>query len=160
MQILALDVGKSKSVAYAVDPDTGECGFTAVRTRPSALGRLFVRHRGAHLVTEIGPMAGCISDLARTAGLRRAQVAHVGPPAWRWRNVRRAPTPRQGPLLAAAVQAVRSIGQKTGHSYLALTERQDALASRRGGPYTVASANAQGQGRTPCRTIPPCRTST
>jgi len=89
MQILALDVGKSKSVAYAVDLKTGECGFTTVRTRPSALGRLFARHRGAHLVMEIGPMAGWIRDQARASGIREVQVAHVGHEAWRWRNVRR-----------------------------------------------------------------------
>jgi transposase len=89
MQILALDVGKSKSVAYAVDPGTGECGFTTVRTRPSVLAGLFARHRGAHLVLEIGPMAGWIGDLARASGLGRVQVAHVGHEAWQWRNTGR-----------------------------------------------------------------------
>ena len=37
MRILALDVGKSKSVAYEVDTRTGECGFTKVVTRPAEL---------------------------------------------------------------------------------------------------------------------------
>jgi len=72
-----------------VDTHTGECQFTTVVTRPSALGRLFARRRGARLVMEIGPMAGWIGDLARASGLRRVQVAHVGHEAWRWRNVRR-----------------------------------------------------------------------
>ena len=83
IQILALDVGKSKSVAYAVDLKTGECGFTTVRTRPSALGRLFARHRGAHLVMEIGPMAGWIGDQARASGIREVQVPAAATRQWR-----------------------------------------------------------------------------
>jgi len=89
MQILALDVGKSKSVAYAVDLKTGECGFTTVRTRARHRGARLrqgiapLRRGEARLVMEIGPMAGWIGDLARASGIRRVQVAHVGHEAWR-----------------------------------------------------------------------------
>ena len=89
MRILALDVGKSKSVAYEVDTRTGECGFTKVATRPAVLRRLFVQRRPDRLVMEIGPMAGWIGDLARVSGIRQVQVANVAHEAWRWRNVRR-----------------------------------------------------------------------
>ena len=111
MEILALDVGKSKSVACAADTHTGQCGFTTVQTRPSVLGGLFARHRGAHLVMEIGPMAGWIGDLARVSGLRRVQVAHVGHEAWRWRNVRRKTDRSDAVRLAEMAMAGRVQGK-------------------------------------------------
>ncbi len=35
MKIMALDLGKSKSVAYRLDTETGEVGFQTVLTRPA-----------------------------------------------------------------------------------------------------------------------------
>jgi len=89
MRILALDVGKSKSVAYQVNTRTGVCGFRTVLTRPAVLGRLFARSRPHRLVMEVGPMAGWIGDLARSSGVRQVEVANVAHEAWRWRNVKR-----------------------------------------------------------------------
>lgn len=89
MRILALDLGKSKSVAYTVDTATGECGFKTVRTEPAVLGRLFAEGRPDRLVFEIGPLAGWVHDAASEAGVRQIEVANVAHEAWRWRHTRR-----------------------------------------------------------------------
>jgi len=89
MKIVALDLGKSKTVSYAVDPRTGEAAFETIRTTPEDLGRWLRRHRPSHLVMEIGALTGWVHDLARACGVRRIDVANVNHEAWRWRNVKR-----------------------------------------------------------------------
>jgi hypothetical protein len=45
MRILALDVGKSKSVACLSDRETGAVEFRTVRTRPPEIGEWLARTR-------------------------------------------------------------------------------------------------------------------
>jgi transposase len=89
MKIVALDLGKSKTVSYAVDTETGDAAFETIRTTPEDLGRWFRRHRPRWMVMEIGALAGWVHDLARACGVRRIDVANVNHEAWRWRNVKR-----------------------------------------------------------------------
>lgn len=89
MKILALDVGKSKSVAYRLDTQTGEVGFKTILTRPASLVRLAARWRPDRVVFEIGPLAGWIHDVMIGCGVRQIQVANPMGEAWRWRNLKR-----------------------------------------------------------------------
>ena len=89
MKILALDVGKSKSVAYQLDTETGEAGFKTILTRSESLVRLVARRRPDRVVFEIGPLAGWIHDLMVGCGVRQIQVANPMGEAWRWRNLKR-----------------------------------------------------------------------
>jgi transposase len=89
MKIVALDLGKSKTVSYALDPGTGEAAFETIRTTPEDLGRWLRRCRPSHVVMEIGALTGWVHDLARASGVRRIDVANVNHEAWRWRNVQR-----------------------------------------------------------------------
>jgi transposase len=88
MKILALDVGKSKSVAYLSDRETGEVEFRTVRTRPSEIAALLAKVRPDQVVFEIGPMAGWLHDLATAAGVE-VLVANPTHEGWKWRNVKR-----------------------------------------------------------------------
>lgn len=89
MKIVALDLGKSKTVSYALDTETGDVAFETIRTTPDDLGRWLRRRRPQHLVMEIGTLAGWVHDLARACGVRHIDVANVNHEAWRWRNVKR-----------------------------------------------------------------------
>ena len=46
-QIIALDLGKFKSVCCAMDAATGAHRFETIATSPAALHELLVRHAGA-----------------------------------------------------------------------------------------------------------------
>ena len=88
MRILALDVGKSKSVAYLTDRETGEVEFRTIRTRPAEVEALVTELRPDQVVFEIGPMAGWLHDLATAAGVK-VLVANPTHEGWKWRNVKR-----------------------------------------------------------------------
>lgn len=89
MRILALDLGKSKSVAYRLDTATGEVGFKTVLTRPATLTRLTAQWRPDRAVFEIGPLAGWVHEVMTGCGVREIQVANPMGEAWRWRNLKR-----------------------------------------------------------------------
>jgi len=89
MKILALDVGKSKSVAYRLDTETGEVGLKTILTRAESLVRLVVRWRPDRVVFEVGPLAGWMHDMMVGCGVREIQVANPMGEAWRWRNLKR-----------------------------------------------------------------------
>jgi len=89
MKILALDLGKSKSVAYRLDTATGEVGFKTVLTRPATLVRLAARWRPDRVVFEVGPLAGWVHDVMVGCGVRQIEVANPMGEAWRWRNLKR-----------------------------------------------------------------------
>ena len=56
MKILAVDLGKVKSVACDYASETGEHTFETCRTTPEALEELFVRRCPDRVVIEVGPM--------------------------------------------------------------------------------------------------------
>jgi transposase len=89
MKILAMDVGKSKTVGYLVDTTTGEAAFETVVTAPTVIRRWVRKQRPDRVVMEIGPLAGWIHDVVRAAGVGDIEVANVNHEAWRWRSVRR-----------------------------------------------------------------------
>lgn len=88
MKILALDLGKYKTVACEYEAESGQHRFHTVLTTPAALQRLVLQVAPDQVVLEICNIAGWICDLLRGLGLP-VQVANTSDDAWRWRKVRR-----------------------------------------------------------------------
>lgn len=91
-RILAIDLGKFKSVACDYDPATGGHTFTTIPTRPDAVHDLLAERiaptSGGRLVIEVGSAAGWVKDLAEAMEIA-VQVANPNHDAWRWKNVKR-----------------------------------------------------------------------
>jgi hypothetical protein len=60
--ILAIDLGKYKSVICRLDTDTGEASFEKVTTTPREIGRLLERRRPDMVVIEACLLAGWVHD--------------------------------------------------------------------------------------------------
>lgn len=88
MKILALDLGKFKSVACEYETTTGRHSFETTTTTAQALHDLLVEHEPDRVVIEICSIAGWVSDLVRTLGIE-IQVTSTMHEAWRWRHVKR-----------------------------------------------------------------------
>lgn len=88
MRILAIDLGKRKSVAGLFDTTKEKVVFATVEMTPAAFHKLFTELDPDRVVIEIGPTAGWICDLASELAIP-IQVANVNEQAWRWRAVRK-----------------------------------------------------------------------
>lgn len=88
MKILALDLGKFKSVGCIYDTHSLQHRFETVTTSAQALHDLLVEHEPDRVVIEICTIAGWVSDLVRTLGIE-LQVASTSHEAWRWRHIKR-----------------------------------------------------------------------
>jgi hypothetical protein len=91
--IIALDLGKFKSVACVMDGRTRRHRFETLDTTPQRLHELFVAHAAEDplrtlVVVEACDAAGWVHDLARALGLEVA-VANCCHEAWKWRKVKR-----------------------------------------------------------------------
>jgi transposase len=87
MRILALDLGKRKSVACIYQGSGDHGNYRTVATDPALLHDLFVELEPDRVVFEICPVAGWLADLVRALDIE-LQVVNVAHDAWRWRNVR------------------------------------------------------------------------
>jgi transposase len=87
MKILALDLGKYKSVACEYEAETGRHSFAPCVTNPKALHDLIVDHEPDRIVIEICSIAGWVCHLVRNLGIE-LQVANTSDERWRWRNVK------------------------------------------------------------------------
>jgi transposase len=87
-RILAIDLGKFKSVACEYDSTTGEHSFTTLPTRPQDFHDLLAECTPDRLVIEVGSASGWVKDLAEVLGID-VQVANPNHEAWRWKNVKR-----------------------------------------------------------------------
>ena len=111
MKILAVDLGKMKSVACDFESETGEHSFETVRTAPAILEDLFRRRCPDRVVIEVGPAAGWITDL--TARMKiELQVANPSHQGWRWRGVK-TKTDRIDALKLAELSSVNQLPQVT-----------------------------------------------
>lgn len=134
MKILAVDLGKVKSVACDYASETGEHVFESCLTVPEALEELFVRRRPDRVVIEVGPSAGWISDL--TARLRiELQVANPSHQGWRWRSVKKK-TDRVDALKLAQLSAVNQlplveVPSKEVREWRSLIHYRQGLVARR-----------------------------
>lgn len=107
MKILAIDLGKFKSVACVYESTTGEHTFPTVSTKPGDIHDLRASHRPERVVVEIGSAAGWVHDLAPTMGLK-IQIANPNHDAWRWKNVKRK-TDKDDALKLAQLSAMNQL---------------------------------------------------
>ncbi len=104
MKILALDLGKFKSVACDYDTATREAQYVKIKTAPMVIHQLIVRRAPQRIVFEIGPSAGWVYDVAKGFDVE-VQIANPNGEGWRWRNAKRK-TDRLDALKLAKLSAV------------------------------------------------------
>src|SRR5229473_3270659 len=134
MKILALDLGKFKTVACAYEAETARHRFATVATTPQALHDLIVALEPDRVVIEICSIAGWVCDLVRTLGIE-IQVANTSEEVWRWRKVRRK-NDRRDALKAAQLSAVNQlrevyVPEKEMRQWRALITYRQRLVQRR-----------------------------
>jgi len=88
MKILALDLGKYKTVACDYEAESGRHRFHTTLTTPAALAQLVKQLQPGRVVIEICNIAGWVCDLLRRMGVA-VQVANTSDDAWRWRKVKK-----------------------------------------------------------------------
>ena len=91
--IIALDLGKFKSVACVMDAGSRRHRFETLDTTPRRLHELFIANAGADpqrtlVVVEACDAAGWVHDLAAALGMQ-VKVANCCHEAWKWRKVKR-----------------------------------------------------------------------
>jgi len=107
MKILALDLGKYKTVSCDYERESGAHRFRANFTTPAALQQLVKEVKPDRVVIEVCNIAGWVCDLLRGMGVA-VQVANTSDDAWRWRKVKKK-NDRQDALKAARLSAVNQI---------------------------------------------------
>ena len=107
MKILALDLGKYKSVGCDYERESGEHRFKGIGTTPAALQRLVEEIKPDRVVIEVCNIAGWVCDLFRGMGVE-VQVANTSDDAWRWRKVKKK-NDRCDALKAAQLSAVNQL---------------------------------------------------
>lgn len=109
MKILAIDLGKSKSVACVYEAETGQARFETLGTSPAAVHELLLRCRPERVVIEVSSTAGWVADLVEASEIE-LQVANTAAPAWRWSNTKRK-TDRDDALRLAQLSALNQLPQ-------------------------------------------------
>jgi transposase len=102
--ILAIDLGKFKSVACAYPRGGGEPAFDTVPSTREALPYLLDRFRPAVVVIEACASAGWVHDLCAEQGFP-CKVANTAGEAWRFKNLKRK-TDRDDALRLAQLEAL------------------------------------------------------
>ncbi|QDU72637.1 IS110 family RNA-guided transposase [Mucisphaera calidilacus] len=133
MQLLAIDLGKFKSVAclYRGDDDTE---FRTIETRPQVIHDLLTECEPERLVVEVGTVTGWVHDLAAALGIE-VQVANPNTEGWRWRRVKRK-TDRDDALKLARLSAAGQLPtvwmpKPRVRQWRSLIHYRHALVSRR-----------------------------
>lgn len=88
MRILALDLGKFKSVACIYGQTDGKHEYQTIRTSFFEVTGLIDTFKPDRFVIEVSPLAGWVGDLVRERGIE-LQVANANGAAWCWRNIKR-----------------------------------------------------------------------
>ena len=101
--IIALDLGRHKSVACVSDRGTGAHAFRELDTKPGALDRLLAAHPGA-VVVEACANAGWVHDRPVAAG-HPVKVANTAAEAWKFKHLKRK-TDRDDALRLAQLEAL------------------------------------------------------
>jgi transposase len=102
MLILAIDLGKFKSVACAYRSDD-DAKYQTIETTPQAIHDLLAETEPDRVVVEVGTVTGWIHDIATVLGIK-IQVANPATEGWRWRRMKRK-TDRDDALKLARLSA-------------------------------------------------------
>jgi len=86
--ILAIDLGKYKSVACVLDPASGEIRFTTFDTTRAELRRLLAKEQPGVVIIEACLLAGWVHDLCGECGVR-CLVANMASEAWKFKHLKR-----------------------------------------------------------------------
>ena len=108
MKILAIDLGKNKSVACVYEAETAAHRYMTLQSTPSVLHDLIAGEAPARVVIEVGSTAGWVCDLCRAMGVE-IQVANPNGEAWHWKNVKRK-TDRDDALKLARLSVMNQLG--------------------------------------------------
>lgn len=87
MNILAMDLGKSKTMVCFYECKNGNYRFHKVKTTPQQIHDLLVEYSPDRVVFEISSFAGWVYDICSTLKIN-TQVANPNTQAWRWKNVK------------------------------------------------------------------------
>ena len=107
MKILALDLGKYKTVGCEYESESGAHCFRRSVTTPAGLRRMVQDVNPDRVVIEVCSIAGWICDLVGAMGIE-VQVANTSDDAWRWRKVKQKDD-RRDALKAARLSAVNQL---------------------------------------------------
>lgn len=107
MKILALDLGKYKTVGCAYESESGVHQFERTFTTPGDLERLVREVKPDRVVIEVCNIAGWVCDLMGRLRIQ-IQVANTSDDAWRWRKVKQKDD-RRDALKAARLSAVNQL---------------------------------------------------
>lgn len=102
--IIAIDLGRHKSVACVYDRRAGAHAFRELDTTPGAIDRLLAAHSGAVVVVEACANAGWVHDRAVAAG-HPVKVANTAAEAWKFKHLKRK-TDRDDALRLAQLEAL------------------------------------------------------
>jgi transposase len=127
MKILALDLGKYKTVGCEYQAENGKHKFHTVATTGQGLHDLLVEVEPDRVVIEICSIAGWVSDLVQSLEIE-LQVANPSDDAWRWRKVKRK-NDRQDALKLAQLSTVNQL--RTVHIPESKTRQWRALIAYR-----------------------------
>jgi len=135
MKILALDLGKYKTIGCDYERESGEHRFRGSLTTPAALQQLVKEVKPDRVVIEVCNIAGWVCDLLREMGVA-VQVANTSDDAWRWRKVKKK-NDRCDALKAAQLSAVNQLREVhiptiEVRQWRALIAYRQQLVSRRG----------------------------
>jgi transposase len=86
--ILAIDLGKYKSVACVHDSDSGEIRFTTFDATRAELQRLHAKEQPGVVIIEACLLAGWVHDLCGQLGVR-CLVANTASEAWKFKHLKR-----------------------------------------------------------------------
>jgi transposase len=107
MKILALDLGKYKTVGCDYESENGAHQFKRGVTTPAGLARMVQEVKPDRVVIEVCSIAGWVCDLLWGMGIE-VQVANTSDDAWRWRKVKQKDD-RRDALKAARLSAVNQL---------------------------------------------------
>jgi transposase len=132
--ILAIDLGRYKSVACAYVRSTREHTFRTVDSTPEAVDRLLARHPGALVVVEACANAGWVADRAVAAG-HPVKVANTAAESWKFKHLKRK-TDRDDALRLAELEVIGQLptvtlpDPPTRQRRLLITARQELVGRR------------------------------
>jgi transposase len=149
--ILAIDLGKYKSVACLYTGDPAAATFVSFPTDRDRLQKLFARHRPAAVVIEACLLAGWVHDLCHDLGLP-CHVANTASEAWKFKHSKRK-TDKDDALRLAQLFALGQLPTVTvpppaTRQWRALIASRQVLVGRRVAVQNRVRAILVGQGLT------------
>ena len=133
-RILAIDLGKYKSVACDYLAMTGEVGFTTIDTSRAEMDKLLRKRRPDVVVIEACALSGWVYDLCGELRLP-CRVANTASEAWKFKNAKRK-TDRDDALRLAQLEALHqlptvTIPAKPVREWRGLIAHRQSLVCRR-----------------------------